>query len=67
MWLLYAGGIEYLLISAIVYLAGTALYVRAKRSNGQPAFRGSEYALLAVFGLGAIAGVVGVATGWIEF
>ncbi|CAM2756531.1 arginine-ornithine antiporter [Actinomyces slackii] len=62
-WLLYAGGIQYLLISAIVYLAGTALFVQARRTAGGPIFKGWEYLLLAIFTIGAIAGVIGLSFG----
>ncbi|MGE0219207.1 amino acid permease, partial [Mycolicibacterium sp.] len=57
-WLLYAGGWQYLLMAAVFYLVGTALYVWARRSSGQPVFTRAE---LAVFGVVAVTSVVAVA------
>ena len=62
-WLVYAGGLSYLLIAAIAYLLGTALYVWARTQNGKRVFAPYEWAILAVvIGL-AIWGVIGLANG----
>ncbi|MCF7551346.1 hypothetical protein [Pseudonocardia sp. WMMC193] len=52
-------------MSCIVYAPGTLLYVRARREQGLRAFTPVEWGLAALVTLGAIAGIVGLATGWI--
>ncbi|MET1067555.1 MAG: arginine-ornithine antiporter [Pseudomonas prosekii] len=37
-WLLYAGGMKYLLLSALLYAPGVILFAKAKREQGQPLF-----------------------------
>ncbi|AZF59807.1 arginine-ornithine antiporter [Pseudomonas sp. R11-23-07] len=37
-WLLYAGGLKYLLLSALLYAPGVILFAQAKREQGQPLF-----------------------------
>nr|WP_316641045.1 arginine-ornithine antiporter [uncultured Roseateles sp.] len=46
-WLLYAAGPKYLLLSALLYAPGALVYLLAKREQGQPLFRGFEWALFA--------------------
>lgn len=47
LWLLYAAGPKYLLLSALLYAPGAALYLLAKKQLAQPAFAGREWAMLA--------------------
>lgn len=54
-WLVYAGGWKYLLVAAVFYLAGTALYIWARRENRLPLFTTAERAIVAI--VGATAGV----------
>ncbi|UJF17676.1 basic amino acid/polyamine antiporter [Vibrio sp. SS-MA-C1-2] len=42
-WLLYASGAYYLLLSALLYLPGLFFYVKAKKEQGKSAFVGKEY------------------------
>ena len=42
MWLVYAGGIQYLLLSALLYAPGALFFAKAKRELGQPVFSGVE-------------------------
>ena len=42
-WLVYAGGWQYLLVAAIFYLVGTALYLWARRESRLPAFTKPEW------------------------
>jgi arginine:ornithine antiporter/lysine permease len=53
-WLVYAGGVEYLLTGALFYLIGTVLFVWARRERGLPVFTPVEWA---IFGVVALAGV----------
>jgi arginine:ornithine antiporter/lysine permease len=55
LWLLYAAGLKYLLLSALLYAPGAALYLLAKRQRAERAFTGREWAILA--GLLLLAGV----------
>jgi arginine:ornithine antiporter / lysine permease len=45
-WLLYAAGPKYLLLSALLYAPGAALYLWAKTQRAQRAFTPREYAVL---------------------
>jgi arginine:ornithine antiporter/lysine permease len=54
-WLLYAAGPKYLLLSALLYLPGAALFAVARRERGVVAFKGYEAGLLVA--LAALAGV----------
>ncbi len=42
MWLLYAAGPKYLLLSALLYAPGIFLFAKAKREQGKPLFKGAE-------------------------
>ncbi|MDD2056500.1 amino acid permease [Pseudomonas sp. GD03860] len=63
--MLYAGGLKYLLLSAVIYAPGTLLYIQARREQGLPVFSGPERLLFAATVVGAIVAVHGLATGWI--
>jgi arginine:ornithine antiporter/lysine permease len=47
LWLLYAAGLKYLLLSALLYAPGAALYLLAKRQRAQRAFTPRERVMLA--------------------
>ena len=57
LWLLYAAGLKYLLLSSLLYAPGAALYFLAKRQLGKRAFTTREVvilvALLALAGIAA--------------
>jgi arginine:ornithine antiporter/lysine permease len=57
-WLVYAGGLQYLLIAAVFYLVGTAAYIWARKESRLPTFTKGE---LAVFGVVAVTSVVAIA------
>jgi arginine:ornithine antiporter / lysine permease len=46
-WLLYAAGLKYLLLSALLYAPGAAVYLFAKRQRGERPFTGREQLILA--------------------
>lgn len=54
-WLLYAAGFKYLLLSALLYAPGVLLYTWARRQRQQRMFTAWEWAILAM--LVALAGV----------
>ncbi|MBY8079152.1 basic amino acid/polyamine antiporter [Vibrio fluvialis] len=41
-WLLYASGLNYLMLSALLYLPGMLFYVKAKKEQGRSPFMGKE-------------------------
>ena len=47
LWLLYAAGPKYLLLSALLYAPGAVIYIVAKQQQGQRAFSAREWAILA--------------------
>jgi arginine:ornithine antiporter/lysine permease len=47
-WLLYAAGLKYLLLSALLYAPGAAIYLWAKRQRDERAFSGREQLVLAL-------------------
>lgn len=65
-FLLYAAGLKFVLVSFIVYAPATALFVMARREQGRALFSRRELGLLAVSVLGAVAGIVALAAGWIS-
>jgi arginine:ornithine antiporter / lysine permease len=54
LWLLYAAGPKYLLLSALLYAPGAAVYLRARRQRAGRAFTRPELALLAALLLLAV-------------
>ena len=63
LFLVYAAGLDKLLLSCILYAAGAVLYVIARRERGLVLFKPAEWALFVVIVVGAVAGVVGLITG----
>lgn len=56
LWLLYAAGPKYLMLSALLYAPGAALYFWAKHQRRQTAFTKKEWAILAaLLALAAVA------------
>ena len=62
-WLVYAGGWQYLLVAAMFYLVGTAGYVWARRESRLPAFTKPEMVVVAVVALTSVVAVALMATG----
>jgi arginine:ornithine antiporter/lysine permease len=65
LFLLYAAGPKYMLLSFVIYAPGTILFVMARRERERTLFAGSERVILAVSIVAAIIGVVGLVAGWI--
>ena len=61
--MIYAGGLKYLLLSAIIYGPGTILYLIAKREQHQKAFNTYERILFIVLIMAAVAAIYSIATG----
>jgi len=64
-FLVFAAGIEFLLLSFIIYAPGTVLFVMARREQGRRVFSTGELALCVVAVVLAVLGILGLATGLI--
>ncbi|ULJ60579.1 arginine-ornithine antiporter [Wielerella bovis] len=62
-WLIYAAGVEYLLLSALLYAPGTFVYVWARKENKEVAFTTIEKIIVAIVFIGAIIAAIGLAQG----
>ena len=51
------------MLGCVIYAPGTILYVMARRENDQRLFTVAELVLFGALVLGAVVGVVGLATG----
>jgi arginine:ornithine antiporter/lysine permease len=65
-FLLYAAGLTFVLLSFILLAPGTILFVMARREQGKRLFSPGELVILAISIVGAIAGVIALATGAIS-
>jgi arginine:ornithine antiporter/lysine permease len=64
-FLLYAAGPKYMLLSLIIYAPATVLFVKARREQGRTLFSPAELVILVVSVVGAVIGVVALVAGWI--
>ena len=65
LFLVFAGGLKFLVLGFLVYAPGTVLYLMTRREQGKQLFTPLEWLVFAVALVGAIAAVHGLATGWI--
>ena len=65
LFLIYAAGTKYLLLSALLYVPGTALYVWARLQQKAKVFTPVEWGIFIVATIGAAVGIHGLATGYI--
>ena len=63
--MIFAGGSKFVLLSTLLYLPSTVLFVQAMREQKLQVFTRVELMVLAVVALGALIGVYGLATGTI--
>ncbi|QUE75571.1 arginine-ornithine antiporter [Stutzerimonas stutzeri] len=66
LWLLYAGGVQYLLLSALLYAPGALFFAKAKHERGQPVFSALEKAIFAAVLIGAAIAAYGLYTGFLS-
>ena len=65
LWLVYAGGVKYLLLGALLYVPGALLYAWARREHGRRVFSQREWAGFAgLVGAGGVA-ALGLQRGWL--
>lgn len=65
-FMIYAGGMKYLLLSAILYAPGTLLYIWARREQRETVFKPVDWAIFIIAVIGALVGVYALATGVIK-
>ncbi|MBA1237300.1 arginine-ornithine antiporter [Pseudomonas kunmingensis] len=65
-WLVYAGGIQYVLLSALLYAPGALLFAKAKRELGQPVFTSLEKLIFAAVLIGAAIAAYGLYDGFLS-
>ncbi|SNC73440.1 arginine:ornithine antiporter, APA family [Kytococcus aerolatus] len=64
-WLIYAGGIGYLLATSLFYSLGIPVYLWARKEAGAPLLRGAEwFVAAALLAIGVVA-VLGLRAGWL--
>ncbi|WP_434126532.1 amino acid permease [Klebsiella quasipneumoniae] len=61
--MIYAGGMKYLLLSAIIYVPGTLLFIIAKREQREKIFTPAEMVLFAIILVAAIIAIYSIAAG----
>jgi arginine:ornithine antiporter/lysine permease len=64
-FMIYAGGLKFILLSAVLYAPGTALYIWARRERSKTVFTTSDWIIFIVAVIGAVIGIYGLATGMI--
>jgi arginine:ornithine antiporter/lysine permease len=64
-FLVFAAGLELLLLSLIIYALSTVLFVMTRRERGRQVFSPIELVIFLVTVVGAAAGVLSLAMGWI--
>lgn len=66
-FLIFAAGLEFLVLSAILYGPGTALYIWARREQGKPDLfpRGVDRIIVGLAAFGCLLGIWWLATGYI--
>lgn len=65
MFLVFAAGVAFLLLSLIIYTPGTVLFIMSRREQNRRLFSPAELVILVIAVAGFIAGVVALATGGI--
>ena len=65
-WLVYAGGVQYLLLSALLYAPGAILFAKAKMEINKPVFTGIEKVIFAAVLAGAAYAAYGLYAGFLE-
>jgi arginine:ornithine antiporter/lysine permease len=64
-FMISAGGIKFLLLSAVIYAPGTALYFWARREQNKRVFTAAEWVVFTAAVVGAVVGIHGLVAGYI--
>ncbi len=62
-FMIYAGGMKFLLLSAILYAPGTILYFQIRGEQKKPVFTAGEWLIFIVALAGCVVGIYGLVTG----
>jgi arginine:ornithine antiporter/lysine permease len=62
-FLVFAAGVDFLLLSLIIYTPGTILFVMSRREQNRRPFSPAELVILVIAVVGFAAGVIALATG----
>ncbi|MCZ2103196.1 MAG: arginine-ornithine antiporter [Comamonadaceae bacterium] len=65
LWLVYAGGVKYLLLGALLYTPGALLYAWARRAQGRAVFTRREWVGFAGLLAAAAVAALGLRLGWL--
>ncbi len=65
-WLLYAGGVKYLLLSALLYAPGALMYAWAQRAQGRAGLSRREWPIFLATLVGAAVAAWGLLAGWLS-
>lgn len=65
-WLIYAAGVQYLLLSCLLYAPGAILFAKAKREQGVAVFKGLEMLVFVGVVIGAIVAGYGLYAGFLK-
>ncbi|MNY79960.1 Arginine/ornithine antiporter [compost metagenome] len=63
---MYAAGVQYLLLSALLYAPGAILFAKAARELGQPVFTAVEKVIFLVVVIGALIAGYGLYSGFLS-
>src|SRR5205085_7280557 len=64
-FMILAGGLKFLLLSALLYAPGTLLYILARREQSRKVFGPVDWVLFVIIAIGALFGVYGLISGTI--
>ena len=64
-FLVFAGGTKFLVLSFLIYAPGTILYLKTRREQGKQVFTPAEWIVFAVFVAGALYALFGLITGYL--
>jgi arginine:ornithine antiporter/lysine permease len=62
-FLVFAAGVDFLLLSLVIYAPGTILFVMSRREQGRRLFSAAELVILVIAVAGFVTGIVALATG----
>ena len=61
-FLIYAGGLKFVLLAAVLYAPGTVLYIWTRREQGKRVFTTPGLIIFGIAVVGAVAGIIGLIT-----
>uniref|UniRef100_UPI00333F1606 basic amino acid/polyamine antiporter n=1 Tax=Castellaniella defragrans TaxID=75697 RepID=UPI00333F1606 len=64
-FMIYSGGLKFVLLAALLYAPGSVLYYWARREQGRRLFTGLELAIFIITWVGCIAAIIGLVRGWL--